>query len=314
VILVFLIISLYFGVNVAMEIKVVYNKDKLILVNNDCFGFMEELVRRGVRVDAVITSPPYNSNKKAGKHSTNQNTKVNGYSYIRYDVHVDNFTPEEYAEWTANLFNHYDSILAPNGVVLYNLSYGSENTEDWVKALNGVFTQTNFTMADRLVWKKKTAFPISSSPNKMTRIVEDIFVICRRSEMITFRSNKRCTSVRDTGQKAYENVYNFIEAANNDSSCHLNKATFSSELVKKLIDMYVQPNSLVFDSFCGTGTTLVACKHKGLRGIGCELSAAQCEWAKNRLDATKTEQGEKLTEAVAQSAERRTVDAENTGS
>jgi len=269
-----------------MATNIVYSKNGLILANEDCFGFMEKLAEKNVRVDAIITSPPYNSNKKAGKRSTNQNTAVNGYTYLRYDVHVDNFTSEEYVEWTVNLFNHYDSVLAPDGVVLYNLSFGSENPNDWLMAMNGAVTRTNFTLADVLIWKKKTAFPISSSPNKMTRITEFVFVLCRKPEIITFRSNKRCTSVRDTGQKAYENVYNFIEAANNDRlNCQYNKATFSTELVEKLIDMYVRPGSTVFDSFCGTGTTLAACRNKGLKGIGCELSADQCRWAvENRFE------------------------------
>jgi len=268
-----------------MPTNIVYNKDGLLLVNEDCFSFMEKLSKTSKRVDAIITSPPYNSNKKAGKHSTNQNTVVKGYTYIRYDVHIDNLTSEEYAAWTAKLFNHYDSILSPNGVILYNLSFGSENPNDWIMALNAVVTQTNFTSTDIIGWKKKTAFPISSSPNKMTRIWEPIYVLCRKSEILTFRSNKRCTSTRPTGQKAFENVYNYVEARNNDGPCPFNRATFSSELVEKLIDMYVPDGSTVFDSFCGTGTTLVACKNKGLKAIGVELSADQCNWAvQHRLD------------------------------
>ncbi len=258
-----------------------------MLVNENCFPFMEKMADIQKKVDAIITSPPYNSNKKAGKIGTNQNTKFNGYCYIRYDLHVDNKTSEEYADWTVDLFNHYDNILAPNGVILYNLSFGSENPNDWIMALNGVVTRTQFMMADMIIWKKKTAFPISSSPNKMTRITEPIFVLCRESERITFKSNKKCTSIRDTGQKAFENMYNFIEAKNNDGPCPLNKATYSSELCEKLMDMYVQPGSLVFDSFCGSGTTLVACKNKGLRGLGCELSLQQCEFAKERLNKTE---------------------------
>jgi len=265
--------------------KFIYNKNGLWLVNGDCFDLMDMMFEHNKKVEAIITSPPYNSNKKAGKHNTNQNVKTDYYHYIRYDIHIDNMTSEQYADWTVKLFEHYDKVLQTNGVVLYNLSFGSENPNDWVMALNGVVTRTNFTLADVLIWKKKTAFPISSSANKMTRITEFVFVLCRKPEIITFKSNKRITSVRDTGQKAYENMYNFIEARNNDGACELNKATFSSELVEKLIDMYVQPGSTVFDSFCGSGTTLVAVKNRGLKGIGCELSEAQCRWAvENRLE------------------------------
>ena len=47
-------------------------------------------------------------------------------------------------------------------------------------------------------------------------------------------------------------MYNYIEAANNDGANKLNKATFSTELVLKLLNMYATKDSVVYDSFMGT--------------------------------------------------------------
>jgi DNA modification methylase len=266
--------------------EVIYSDNNLMLINGDCMDFMERMADAEVRVDTIITSPFYNTNAKAkgiGRR-TNQNVQCKEYHYIRYDYHVDNLTSEEYARFSQSLFEHYDKILSHNGVVLYNLSFGSEVPNDWIMALNAIVTQTNFTLADVLIWKKKTAFPNSSSSNKTTRICEFIFVLCRKSEILTFKSNKKSTSKRDTGQKAFENIYNFIEARNNDGPCPYNKATYSSELVEQLIDRYVSDGSVVFDSFCGSGTTLVACYNKGIKGLGCEISLNQCNFAKDRIE------------------------------
>lgn len=190
---------------------------------------------------------------------------------------------DEYIDWTENIFNSYDKILKPNGVVLYNISYGNENPDLMWLVIAEIIKRTNFMIADCIIWKKNSALPNNVSPNKLTRITEFVFVFCRKNEYKTYNSNKQVKSISHTGQKFYENIFNFIEAKNNDGSCKLNKATYSSELCEKLLKIYAKPNAIIYDSFMGTGTTAVACKRLGLNCIGSELSEAQCEFANNRL-------------------------------
>lgn len=253
------------------------------IYNEDCFETMK--VMPDGFCDVILTSPFYNTNKKAGKTRTLKNTSVkNGqYDYVRYDVHVDNMTNDEYCDYTVNLFNSFSRILSTGGVVLYNLSYGSENTECMVRAVSAVLERTDFTLADVIVWKKSNALPNCCSPNKLTRICEFVYVFCRRSELKTFNTNKKVLSQRANGQKMYEAFYNFIEAKNNDGACPYNKATYSSELCEKLLDMYAGSSAVVYDPFMGSGTTAVACIRKDLHYIGSEISPNQCEWARNRL-------------------------------
>lgn len=234
--------------------------------------------------DVILTSPFYNTNKKQGKSRTLDNTTPKGYSYLRYDTHVDNMTDAEYCKFTENLFNEFDRILATNGVVLYNLSYGNNNREGMFKAVNQIITQTPFTIADMICWKKKSALPNNCSPNKLTRIWESVFVFCRKSEDATFHCNKNVVSVRSTGQKSYNNIMNFIEARNNDEPCLYNKATYSSDLCIQLLKIYAPDNAVIYDPFMGTGTTALACRQLGLNYIGSEISHNQCEWAENRLN------------------------------
>jgi DNA modification methylase len=153
--------------------------------------------------------------------------------------------------------------------------------------MSDIIRQTNFMIADCIIWKKKAALP-NNVGNKLTRITEFVFVLCRKNEYKTFNINKKVKSVReDTGQKYYENTYNFIEAANNDGSNSLNKATYSSDLCLQLLDLYATENSVVFDPFMGTGTTGVACEKfcqaDTMMCIGCELSADQVKFSKDRL-------------------------------
>ena len=142
-----------------------------------------------------------------------------------------------------------------------------------------------------IIWKKKSALPNNVSPNKLTRIVEHIFVFCRKSEFKTFNANKRVTSIRKTGQKMYENYFNFIEAKNNDGANKLNKATYSTELMLKLFDVYVKKGSLVYDPFSGTCTTENACIIYGCDYIGSEISKAQVDEGLVRLENTRRLEG-----------------------
>lgn len=254
------------------------------IYNEDCFETMDKMSEKSI--DVIMTSPFYNTNKKAGKNGTILNTQVKkgNYQYVRYDTHVDNLTDEEYNQFTVRLFNNFDKILKNNGVILYNISYGGQNTTGMYEAVVEVLRNTVFTLADTIIWKKSNALPNSVSPNKLTRIVEYIFVFVRKDEFYTFNSNKKIVSKRSNGQKMYESIYNFIEAKNNDEVCPYNKATYSSDLVNKLFSIYVHDENLtVYDPFLGSGTTAISCIDNNLNFIGSEISENQCKWAENRI-------------------------------
>lgn len=258
---------------------------KSYFYNENCFDTLSKMQSKGYKVNMILTSPPYNTARCV---STERSREINNQ---RYDIHFDNMTDEEYHDWTKDLFEQFDKVLEKDGVILYNISYGSENPNAMWVALEAI-RKTNFMIADTIIWKKTKALPNNTSPNKLTRITEFVFVICRKDEFKTFQANKKVTSSNEKGQKYYENVYNFIEAPNNDGTCKLNKATYSSELVLQLLNMYARPTDKVYDPFVGTGTTCIGCMKyndgdNDLVCIGSELSEAQVEFAKNRINEFK---------------------------
>ena len=264
---------------------------KIYFYNENCLNTMERMSTKNYKVDIVLTSPPYNTGRVSNSERSLNNHEA------RYDVHLDNMTDEEYCNWTIDLFNHYDKVLNKDGVILYNISYGSESPYVMWLAMADIIRNTNFMIADCIIWKKKSALPNNVSKNKLTRIIEFVFVICRKDEFKTFNANKKITSYSSKGQAYYENIFNFIEAPNNDGSCKLNKATYSSELCEKLLNIYANENSIVYDSFMGTGTTAVACKrfndfNNNIVCIGSELSEAQIEYSKERISNINKEESD----------------------
>lgn len=254
-----------------------------IVYNEDCFKTIKRIYDDGAKCDIVLTSPPYNTGRKTtSERARNENE-------CRYDVHIDNFSADGYCDWCVKIFNEIDGILKENGVILWNVSYGNDATSNkesigliWL-SIADIIRKTNFTVADRIVWKKKSALPNNTSKNKLTRICEDVFVFCRKEEIKTFEANKKITSTNSRGQNYYENVFNFIEAKNNDGSCPYNKATYSSDFCEQLLSIYAKDNYVVYDPFMGTGTTAVACKKMNMNYIGSEISENQCKWAEERI-------------------------------
>jgi DNA modification methylase len=56
-------------------------------------------------------------------------------------------------------------------------------------------------------------------------------------------------------------------------------------LIEWCIENYSKPNALIFDPFCGSGTTCVAAKRLGRRYIGIDISPEYCDIARKRLEA-----------------------------
>lgn len=231
--------------------------------------------------DLVITSPPYNTSRVSGSIEDHMD---------RYVDFRDDMPNEDYVKWTCNMFDELEKKIKVNGTIIYNISYGSENPEAMWLAIAGIMRETNFTVADHITWKKSSALPNNTSPNKLTRITESVFVFVRKDEYKTYKSNKKVKSVSKKGQNYYHNATNFIEAKNNDGATKFNKATYSSELVVKLLDLYGTDGGLVLDPFSGTGTTSVGADLWGMNSIGIELSKEQVDYAKVRISKLNKDQ------------------------
>ena len=241
--------------------------------NGDCIEFMKNYTGA---VDLILTSPPYNMTKRPGGDADSG----------RYDEYEDWKEADEYIDWSVDVFNCFDNSLVDNGVVLYNFSYSIENPSMPYHLVAEITHQTNFALADTIVWEKKSSIPYAASPNRLQRIFDFVFVFVRDSEMNSFTTNKQVSKVSNTGQKYYYPVSNFIEAKNNDGATKdINQATFSTDFVTQLLTTYAKPEKsfVVFDPFMGTGTTAKGCVEYGCSYLGTETSKTQCEYANNRL-------------------------------
>jgi len=242
---------------------------KCTIYNMDCKKAIDLLPDEGI--DCVVTSPPYAANCHTWSHPNKL-----------YDVHKDVYEMGDYNNMCVTLFKGLERKLKRTGVVCWNCSYNKSNNEGFLRAIFEIINNTGFTIAEVLAWKKPLAVTVDS-PNRLTRICEQIYVLCRRDGYEDYFCNKPVSSVFK-GRNKYGAVFNYIETKkNNDAKQDLNGATFPSELVSRLLDIYCPPNGVVFDPFMGTGTTGYAACARGSDSFGAEISAPQCEYAKSRI-------------------------------
>ena len=161
-----------------------------------------------------------------------------------------------------------EKVIAEEGLNIGESEINTKNTD----IMSKVHNETDLTVADIITWKKSTSIPFQTSPTKLSRICELVYVIVKKEFLHEFKTNKQVSKVNEkTGQKFYKNYTNLIEAKNNDGiQCKL-KASFSEDFVNKLLDIYFPEGSLIYDPFMGIGTTTRACKKSNRNYIGSEL-------------------------------------------
>jgi len=246
-----------------MKINSIYNEPN-----------METMAKMpSIFLDGIVTSPPYNITGKRKDVYYN-----NGYADI------DGLSEEEFIKIRIEEFKEFERILKDKGVILYNISYHNENPILPVLLLSEMHKNTGLTIADMISWKKGHSIPFQTSPNKLSRLVEQVYVIVKKKHLQDFEANKEVSTINEkTGQKFYKNYTNLVEAKNNDGiKCDL-KASYSTDLVSKLINIYFKKGSLIYDPFNGIGTTAVACKQNGLNYLASEINEQFYKISNDRL-------------------------------
>lgn len=99
-----------------------------------------------------------------------------------------------------------------------------------------------------------------------------------------------CLVFKEKGTPKYNDGYElkskwYVSSLNvKDKEKYLHPTIKPLDLVKRHILHSTQPNDIVLDCFCGSGTTCVACKETGRRFIGMEIDKDYWKIANDRLN------------------------------
>ena len=249
---------------------------KIDLYKGDCLQIMDELIARGVVVDAIVTDPPYGTtackwdsvipfdkmwlrlNKLIkpngaivlfGSEPFSSLLRVSNLKMFRYDwiwnkTRGYNFQQSKYAPMknheTISVFSKYPAIFNKKGTCIYY----PQKTDIHIEHISGVPTKTDnlrdggSTMFKPLKTKNKGFYPLSIQ---------------------TFKKENK--------------------------SMHPTQKPVA--LMEYLIKTYTNENELVLDFTMGSGSTGVACKNTNRNFIGIELDSKYFEIAKDRINNIK---------------------------
>lgn len=220
------------------------------LYNGDCLIGMDKLIKKGVKVNAVICDPPYNIARK-------NNFNTMGRSGI------------DFGEWDKgfDLFSYIDKVyelLDKNGsFVVFN---DWKNLGDIVKYAENL----GFITKDMIRLEKTNPMPRNRDRRYITDYECAIWFTMPKAKWTFNRQSDTYERPKYVGS---------IEKGLHPTQKNLG-------LMEWLIKIHTNDNDLVLDPFMGSGTTGVACKNLNRNFIGIELDETYFDTAKERIEST----------------------------
>lgn len=226
-----------------------------------------QLLFDGHRADCCFTSPPYNAaNAKVGAYAGRE-TATNKRKEM-YCHGLDDMSREQYATFLASVLDLVAFHTTETAAVFWNVSYNANSRSDYGEI---VFNHPTLKVRETIIWDKKTAMNIVGN-HIYSRSQELVFLL---SQSDKYNSNQ--------SGGCFFNVWR-IGTLDGDMHLHDHGATFPVALPTKGIMQHTTENQSVFDPFCGSGTTLIACEQLNRRCFGMELEPRYADLIVNRWE------------------------------
>ena len=222
----------------------------------------------GQKADMVFTSPPYNSGDVAMRGGGKFAFGKTGAKTL-YENYKDDKTPQEYFDFCISILNNISLIVNELHSIFWNVSYNANSRDDYGKI---VFADVNpFRVKETIIWNKGVAIPITSEG-----------ILSRNSEFIFLMSNgnKYLTNQKIGEHSVYWNTWN-ISSSGSQKNEH--KACFPVELPFKAIEDFSKSDSIIYEPFMGSGTTMVASHQLKRKCYGIELDPKYCQVIVDRM-------------------------------
>jgi len=231
-------------------------------------------------IDLTVTSPPYDNLRD-----------YNGYDFV--------FETIARQLWR---------VTKPGGVVVWVVGDatidGSETLTSFKQAI--YFKSLGFNVHDTMIYKKNGS-PCPPS-NRYWPVFEYMLILGKSSPKTanlirvtatgekrkTIGTNKRGTKkllkYKRGNTRIKDNVWVYNAHSNNgasDNLAHKHPAIFPEALARDHIISWSNPDDIVLDPMCGSGTTLKMAVETGRQYIGIDISQEYCDLAQRRVEGAR---------------------------
>lgn len=216
------------------------------LYNGDCLEVMDKLIEEGIKVDCIITDPPYLINYRC-----NRRIATDKFDNILNDK-------DNYSLIIKSIEKAY-KILNDNSSIYMFCSW--HNVDFFKKEF-----EKKFKLKNIIVWNKN---------NHGTGDLKGSYA--PKHEFILYGHKGRCLNKS-------KRIADVIDCKKVNSKDMAHSTEKPIELLSKFINMSTYENNLILDCFMGSGSTGVACANTGRKFIGIELDNNYFDIASKRIE------------------------------
>jgi len=228
----------------------------------------EEDVERlmgGQKARVIVTSPPY----------------FNQREYSQWDTYSD------FLEFIDAIIEGIKNASDPeSSVVCWNMG-SSESTNNFIPADNYFqFLRQGYKWIEWIVWNKEAA---TWTIPRSQHISKGIYIPALKWESISIylmgrRPHFEPGDVNEV-REWQENVWDLNRVVSSKQKSIGHPAIFPVEIPYRCIKSFSRVGDAVYEPFCGSGTTLIACEMTGRRGYGMEINPRYCDVIVQRWEA-----------------------------
>ena len=229
-------------------------KENYKLYFGDCLGVMDELIEEGVKVDCILTDPPYliNYSRHEKGHRFNKAIKNDNNEALIIN----------YIEKCYELLNNNSGMFMFASIKTFSI---------FEREL-----KKKFKIKNVIIWDKKQQ-GMGDIKTTFAPRYEVIFYVSKgRVELKGKRYSDLWSSLRITGKK----------------QLHQNQKPI--DILERCIESITNNNDIIFDGFMGSGSTGVACANTNRKFIGIELDENYFNIAKQRIEEAYTKETQKV--------------------
>ena len=273
--------------------KEYYKTELGTLYQGDCLEVMDGLIKEGIKVDAIITDPPYQTTACAwdtlipfNKHIIT--TKGRSKKLIPMyedewimrelettDKHIHQCRKEFEEQCQEGMWDKLNKLIKPNGAIVL---FGSEPFSSALRMSNIKNYKYDW------IWEKSRVTGVLNAKKQPLRHLENICIFYNKQCLYNPQGVVSCDKITSTGNTGKGNSDNYGSVKvgtykQTQTGYPKQKLSFSSvgktlhptqkpvALMEYLIKTYTNEGDLVLDFTSGSGTTAVACENTNRRWI-----------------------------------------------
>jgi site-specific DNA-methyltransferase (adenine-specific) len=251
------------------------------IYHEDCIDFMKRLNAKGMTVDVIVTSPPYNINKEYGSYKDSKERK-------------------QYLDWLADIAKSSQPILKKDGSFFLNIG-GTPSDPTLPFEVVNRFMNSNYKLQNTIHWIKSVSlekedigksngllrdnvsighFKPIVSERFLSDFQEYVFHFTRKGNVkldklaigVAYQDKTNIgrwkSAIEDKRDRG--NVWFIPYPTIQEGRPH--PAVFPEKLPYLCIKMHgVKKDMIVYDPFMGIGTTALACIRLGVKYLGTEI-------------------------------------------